>query len=243
MTSQTVVPPLGVLMLETRFPRLRGDIGNPASFDFPVLYRTVPQAWPARIVKEDPSALLPAFIEAGQALVAEGAQGITTSCGFLSLFQAELSAALPVPVLTTALMEAARLQSELPDGQRLGILTISATSLTRAHLDAAGVPDDVHIATTEGGQVFTAAILENRQTFDPQRAEADNVAAACAMVAADPSIGAILLECTNMGPYADAIARATQRPVYSIITALTRFHKSLTPAGAPPQGLTPKNAF
>ena len=44
--------PLGVLMLQTRFPRPPGDIGHPASFDFPVLYRVVQGASAARVVRE-----------------------------------------------------------------------------------------------------------------------------------------------------------------------------------------------
>jgi len=92
--------PVGILMLDTAFPRPVGDIGNAASFDFPVLYRTVEAAVPDRVVRQSDRELLPAFIDAGQALIEDGAGSITTSCGFLVLFQKELEDALSVPVIT-----------------------------------------------------------------------------------------------------------------------------------------------
>ena len=88
---------LGILMLETRFARIPGDIGNAGSWPFPVLFKVVPDASPDRVVRRGAEGLLPAFIEAGRELVHLGADGITTGCGFLSLFQQEMADALGVP--------------------------------------------------------------------------------------------------------------------------------------------------
>ena len=158
--------PIGILMLDTQFPRPVGDIGNPATYDFPVFYETVRLANPDIVVRGDPSSFLPAFIEAGRSLIAKGAKGISTSCGFLSVFQQDLSHTLDVPVYTSALMEAARLASELPESQTLGILTISSSTLSPEHLRAAGVPPNIPVGTTEGGTEFTDAILDNRPYLD-----------------------------------------------------------------------------
>ncbi|MEL6412362.1 MAG: aspartate/glutamate racemase family protein, partial [Pseudomonadota bacterium] len=114
MQSTRAKAPIGILMLDTNFPRFLGDIGNRASFDFPVLYKTVTAASPELAVLHDPKPMLDAFIEAGQDLIKEGVKGISTSCGFLSLFQDELSEALAVPVLTSALIDVARVQAALP---------------------------------------------------------------------------------------------------------------------------------
>ena len=96
---------IGILMLEARFPRIPGDMGNAQTWEFPVLYRVVPGASPHRVVRERAAGLLEPFVAAARSLVADGAEAITTNCGFLSLFQAELAAALPVPVLTSALQQ------------------------------------------------------------------------------------------------------------------------------------------
>ena len=76
---------VGILMLETRFPRIPGDMGNALTWPFPVQYRVVRGASPDRVVRGDPRELTDAFIAAGRDLVAAGCDGITTNCGFLAL--------------------------------------------------------------------------------------------------------------------------------------------------------------
>src|SRR5258707_14842223 len=95
---------LGILMLETRFPRIPGDMGNAGPWPFPVLYRVVKGASPQRVVREKAAGLLDAFRDAARGLVATGAAGISTNCGFLSLYQRGLAAHAGVPVATSSLM-------------------------------------------------------------------------------------------------------------------------------------------
>ena len=88
--------PLGILMLEARFPRIPGDMGNGTTWPFPVLYRVVSGASPEKVVLKGADGLLPDFIDAAKGLVRLGAEAITTNCGFLSLFQKEIAAAVGV---------------------------------------------------------------------------------------------------------------------------------------------------
>src|SRR5690242_2881492 len=83
--------PLGILMLEARFPRIPGDMGNAATWPFPVLYHVVRGASPEKVVLRDARDLLPKFIAAAKDLVDLGAEAITTNCGFLALFQNEIA--------------------------------------------------------------------------------------------------------------------------------------------------------
>src|ERR1700751_196413 len=82
---------IGILMLETRFPRIPGDMGNAETWPFPVLYRVVPRASRRRVVCERSEGLLDEFLAAAADLVRLGADGITTTCGFLSLYQREIA--------------------------------------------------------------------------------------------------------------------------------------------------------
>ena len=109
---------VGILMLDARFPRVPGDMGNALTWPFPVLYKVVRDASPERVVRRRAEGLLDAFISAGRELVSDGADGITTNCGFLSLFQEEISAALNVPVATSSLMQAPMVAKVLPAGKR-----------------------------------------------------------------------------------------------------------------------------
>jgi Asp/Glu/hydantoin racemase len=227
---------LGILMLEARFPRIPGDMGNAATWPFPVLYRLVKNASPQRVVREQAAGLLDAFKDAARDLVDQGADGITTNCGFLSLFQAELAAHVGVPVATSSLMQAAAIQALLPAGKRVGILTIDANALTPAHLAAANVPAGTPVLGTEGGREFTRAILGNEERLDCAAAEADLLAAGHALVARHPDIGAVLLECTNMAPYARALSTAIKRPVFDIYAFINWFHAGLSPRAFGPPG-------
>src|SRR4051812_28650479 len=168
--------PLGILMLDARFPRIPGDMGNATTWPFPVLYRVVPGATPEKVVLQSARGLLPAFIEAAQELVGLGAEAITTNCGFLSLFQHELAAAAGVPVATSALMQVPWVQSTLPPSKRVGVVTVSASTLTPEHLAAAGVPLDTPLMGTEnGGEFFRVLIKGESDDMDIAVAEEDVV--------------------------------------------------------------------
>lgn len=216
-------------MLDTRFPRIPGDIGNAATWPFPVQYKLVPAATPDRIVRGDATPFLDAFIAAGRELVTLGCDGIATNCGFLVPFQDEMAKALGVPVAASSLLQAQMVQRTLPPGQRVGILTISSETLTPEHLRAAAVDDTMPVVGTGAGSHFTQHVLGNEIEIDFDRARADNIAAAQKLIAAHPDVGAILLECTNMVPYAADIRRATGRPVFSIYTYLLWFQSALLP--------------
>ena len=220
---------VGILMLDARFPRIPGDMGNALSWPFPVHYRIVRNASPDRVVRRGAEGLLDTFIAAARDLVADGVDGITTNCGFLSLFQRELAESVSVPVATSSLMQVDLVNRLLPPGKRAGILTISASSLTADHLAKAHVPADTPIGSTEGMREFTRAILDNEPELDVGLARADNIEAALALQAANPDLGAIVLECTNMVPYAGDIRAATGLPVFSIHTFVTWFQAGLVP--------------
>ena len=224
---------IGILMLEARFPRIPGDMGNALSWPFPVHYRVVRGASPDRVVRRRAEGLLDAFIYAGRELVADGADGITTNCGFLSLFQAELADALAVPVATSSLMQAPLIQATLPPGKRVGILTVSGKAMTADHLAMAGVPEGTPVMGTEGGAEFTRVILDNEPRLDVEAARRDMVETARAFTAAHPDLGAILLECTNMVPYAADVRAATGLAVHSIHNFICWFQASLTPPRFP----------
>ncbi|MEN0073598.1 MAG: aspartate/glutamate racemase family protein [Paracraurococcus sp.] len=222
--------PLGILMLEARFPRIHGDMGHAGTWPFPVLYRVVRGASPERVVLQGARGLLPDFIAAAEELVAQGAEAITTNCGFLSLFQQDLQAAVGVPVATSSMLQVPWVQATLPPGRRVGILTVSKGSLTPAHLAAAGVPADTPIIGTEGGREFFRVLIRaESEDMDVALAEQDILETGRALVAAHPEVGAIVLECTNMPPYAAALRAALGRPVYDIYSLITWFHAGLRP--------------
>jgi Asp/Glu/hydantoin racemase len=222
--------PLGILMLEARFPRIPGDMGNAETWPFPVLYRVVKGASPERVVLQGAAGLLPDFLAAAAELVDYGAEAITTNCGFLSLFQEEIAAHVGVPVATSALMQVPWVRATLPPGKRVGVVTVSASSLTERHLAAAGVPLDTPVVGTEQGQeFFRVLILGEKQDMDVVLAARDILEAGQRLMTAHPDVGAIVLECTNMPPYARALRAALRVPVFDVYSLITWLYAGIRP--------------
>ena len=227
---------VGILMLETRFPRIPGDMGNAETWSFPVLYKVVPGASPRRVVCERAEGLLDEFLAAADELVRLGADGITTTCGFLSLYQREIAAHVGVPVATSSLMQIPFVERVLPPGKRVGVLTVSAANLTGEHLRAAGADPATPVVGTEGGSEFSRVMINDEERLDVAAAERDILAAGDSLVASHDGIGAVLLECTNMVPYARALSDHLRLPVFSIYSFVTWFQAGLVPRDFGPPG-------
>jgi hypothetical protein len=220
---------VGILMLEARFPRIPGDMGNALTWPFPVLYKVVPGASPQRVVCDQARGLLDDFLAAAAELVRLGADGITTTCGFLSLYQRQIAAHVGVPVATSSLMQIPFIERVLPPAKKVGVITISATSLTEEHLIAAGADPKTPVVGTDNGREFSRVIINDEERLDAAAAEQDIFDASDALVRAHPDTGAVLLECTNMVPYARALSERLRLPVFSIYSFVTWFHSGLAP--------------
>jgi Asp/Glu/hydantoin racemase len=203
---------------------------NGLTWPFPVLYRVVAGASPERVVLQGAAGLLDAFLAASGELVAQGAEAITTNCGFLSVFQREIAAHVQVPVATSALIQVPWVQAMLPPGKRVGVITVSKSSLTPRHLEAAGVPLDTPIVGTEDGREFFRVLIHGeKDELDIGLAARDIIEAGQKLVAANPALGAIVLECTNMPPYAHVLREVLGLPIYDIYSLITWLHAGLRP--------------
>jgi Asp/Glu/hydantoin racemase len=216
---------IGILMLESKFPRIPGDMGNATTWDFPVLYKVVKNASPDAVVRKADSNLLELFITAAKELEKEGVRAITTNCGFLAMFHNEMAAAVNVPVFTSSLMQVPLVYAMLKPTQKVGIITINSKALSQKHLGAVGVDKVPHVILgTEDEQEFTRAILDNEIELDVEKSRADLIKVAAKLVADNPDVGAVVLECTNMMPYAAAIQEEIDLPVFDIYTLVQMVH-------------------
>jgi Asp/Glu/hydantoin racemase len=230
-TRPLSTPSLGIIMLNTRFPRVVGDIGNPATFPFPVRYRIVEAATVEHVVRADglSAGLVDGFVEAAHQLAAEGVAGLTTSCGFVAICQNELARRCPLPMVASSLCQVPLVQAALPAGRRVGVITVDARKLTPAHLAAVGAAADTPVVGTEVGTELTRVIEQDLPVLDPAKACKDVLDAGEALVAKAPDVGAVVLECTNMAPYAHALARHLGLPVFDILGLLAWWYRSLSP--------------
>ena len=220
---------IGVLMLDTAFPRLPGDIGNAASFDFAVKFKVVKGALPQLVNNKDPAeALLPLFVKAARELESEGVRAITTSCGLLASFQSELSAAVSVPVFTSTLMLVPLCWQLTGTKKPVGIMTIRKSSLTDRQCRGAGWSQNdipVCIMGMDSRKHFTEVYADNGKLLNLETLEGEVREASVKMMADHPEIGSIVLECTNLAPFSQLIRQASGRPVFGMNDLLQFIHR------------------
>lgn len=229
--NRTPCAPIGVIMLETAFPRIPGDVGNPQTFPFPVVYHAVAGASPRRVVKEADPALLVPFIEAARALERQGVRAIATSCGFLAVFQRQLADAVNVPVFASALLQIGLARNVIRHDQAVGIITADSGSLTAAHFAGVGIsPMPAAIVGMPPAGEFAAVFLGGKKALDVARCRQEMQTAAADLVRRHPNTGSIILECTNMPPYAADIRQATGLPVFDVVSLIHLARRAVVPS-------------
>ena len=213
---------LGVVMLDTQFPRPEGDIGHPSAFGVPTQRCVIKGAWPENIVQSGDGLrrgrVATPILQLVRRLAQDGAKAITTSCGFLVLLQKEMQACVKIPVITSSLLQ---LPALLALHNKVGVLTISSSKLAAEHLRAAGVPRerlaDVVVQGVDAKGEFAQSILGNRSVMDLELAGAEVLAAAVALKNREPTLTQVVLECTNMPPYRAAIEAATGMKTWALV--------------------------
>lgn len=220
---------IGILMLNTRFQRLAGDIGNARTWDFPVLYKVVTGATQERVFEEGLDGLLAPFIDGCQELATLGVSGIVTSCGYLAPLQDALSRLCQVPVVTSALLQIPMAQALIGPKRKIGVITIDAASLTDDHLPGTIRLEDVRIAGMPENGVMRRDLRGNAPVVDATAQQDELCRVGLALQKAHPDVGAFIVECTNLAPHSRALNRASGLPVFDIVTLVNWFHASLEP--------------
>jgi hypothetical protein len=233
---------IGIILLDADISRPVGDIGNAATFGYPVSYQTASGAFPKHVVEREAAGLLDGFVRAGRRLLDRGARAITTSCGFLAVYQHDMATTLDGIVATSALLQIPLVLRMLNPASHVGLITANAAALGQRHLDGSGISaadrDRLTIVGLESTHHFYPVIVEGaRGPLDTARAEDEVVTAARTALTLDPAIAAFVLECSNLPPYAAAIRAATGLPVWDITTMVDWIAHGI--AGARPDWNTP----
>lgn len=214
---------LGVISLESYFPKPAGHIKHPASFDFPILYKTVEGATIDRLIRERDPELLKPFIEAAQALEREGVKAITGSCGFLALHQKAIADAVDIPVFMSSLIQVPLVSRLLKRGQQVGVVVANSDALTTDHLRGVGIADEpMVVAGMQHQPQFAEVILRGEsQDLDMDLFEQELSDVVQNMLTNHPNVGALVLECTDLSHFAPRLQARFGLPVFDL-SSLTR---------------------
>lgn len=220
---------VGILMVRSYFERFLGDIGHAGTWDFPVQYRIVQDAIPARMTDLHNVDLLDKFKAAAQELIDAGVDGITTTCGFLSIYQRELAEFSSVPVATSALLQVPMVERLIPPSKRVGVLTYSAAALNGRYFEGVGVAADTPVVGMPTDSEFVRSIRDGDNSVPFETLRAEVLEAAGRLLREHPGVGAIVSECTNLTPYSADIVQKYGVPVYDAVSLVNWFHAGLRP--------------
>ena len=220
---------IGIIVLDTAFTRIPGDIANALTWRFPVQFHVVRGVTPQRVIGGDPDDYLPPFLAAIDHLVALGVDGITTSCGFLAAAQPPHTPYSPVPVATTSLMQIPLVRAVLPASRTIGVVCTDKARLTDDHFLGVGAPLGLPVAELAADGPIRTAMRTGARVVDTAAQEEEVVETVGALLRERPDIGAIVHECANLAPYSARLREVHGRPVYDIVTLVDWLHAGLRP--------------
>lgn len=222
--------PIGIIYIDdVYYPMMPGNVVNAYTYDFPVRLRAVkgldvPNLFQAK------DEILPMILEACEDLKREGVRAISAACGFFGNYQAQVADRMNIPVAISSLVQVPWVATLLKSDQKIGVLTADKSSLGEKLFKSCGINDEVKdrliIKDLRYAPNFNC-VVEGRGEFNNALAKDEVVAKAKEIIDECDSIGAIILECSDMPPYAYAVQEATGVPVFDFITLIKWLHSSV----------------
>jgi len=217
---------VGILLLDYRGPFIPGDVGNATTYGFPVMFKLVKGLTLDRVLAGDPDCET-AIVEAAKELETQGVRGISSDCGFLIQYQNAVKKAVKIPVFMSSLLQIPFLAQAFTDSRPVGCITATRRKLGNRVLELAGVKSEINVVIKgmEDQPHFKEAILEEGGELDSDLIEAETVSCARELKDQHPNMGAIVLECSMLPPYARAVQEATGLPVFDFVTMINYFYE------------------
>jgi hypothetical protein len=189
---------LGIILLDDLQPGYPGDVRNASGYPFPIQYE----------------------IAAGV-----GAHALVYAKDKSPCREPILNAAhkLDVPVFMSSLLQVPLAQQIIGSNQTVGIMVWSVPDLTDAHLEAVGVrPGSNYVLydMKESGHCPGLEQLLDTRALSYTQTETEMLQMATEFHQAHPNMGAMVLECSVVPPWARAVQRVVDIPVFSWGTIL-----------------------
>ena len=222
--------PIGIIYIDdVYYPMMPGNIVNGYTFPFPVRYKAV-EGLDCPNLFDTAEGVGEKILLACKKLEKEGVRAISAACGFFGNYQADMAEQLSIPVALSSLVQLPWIATLLKKNQTIGVLTASKESFSDKLLDSCGVNKELKqrlIVKDLGHEKEFSCIIEGRGEFHNGIVCQEVVGKAIEIVEKYPQTGAILLECSDMPPYAYAVQAATGLPVFDFTTLIRWLHSSV----------------
>ena len=218
---------IGILVLDCFYPYIPGNVANATTYNFPVRFAVVEGATNERLIYDQDPTLIDPFIAAARKLATEGVKAITGACGFMALFQKELAASVEIPVFSSSLLQIPFVYQIT--GKRIGVICADKTKLLPQHFEGTGIASDIPLALAgmENVPAFTQAIFQPDGTLDDDAIRQGVLDVTRNLLEQHDDLGSILLECSDLPPYAVDIQAIAGLPVFDFVTMINYVHETL----------------
>lgn len=207
---------IGIIGVHTDFPLLPGNVVNARTFSFPVYIRVLDGVSGSDILSFNDDFVDP-IVSAGQELVELGVRAVVGACGSFANYQSAVAAALPVPTYMSVMLQTPLILLGLRPDQSIGVLTFRASALTPHVFTECGISDSDRLHLYDTADMEQSALLRNGDArFDNKQFGKDLAKLAEVILCDRPDTGALILQCSELPPYAAEIQRATKLPVYDM---------------------------
>lgn len=218
---------IGILVIDAWYPMLPGNVANAGTYDFPVMYKVLKGVGPQMIMSGDP-AIIDMIISGGRELIEQGARAVVGACGSFANYQRQVAEALEAPTFLSVMLQVPLILQSLKPDQKLGVLAASAAALTPKVHEECGITAPERLVITEALALSEFQVLAQCQgRFNSRRLEEQLVRLAIDFVRKNPEIGALLLQCSDLPPYAWAIQQSVGLPVFDMNVLIHWVHQAV----------------
>ncbi len=214
---------IGILLVEADYVMLPGNVANASTYDFPVLYHVLKGVTFERIAAADP-AVLDILIAGGEALIADGVRAVVSACGSFANYQRAAAAALGVPTYLSPMLQVPWIQASLQPGQKLLVIAAVGKAITAKVYAECNITDTERLLIEQAIDVPEFAAMLSPEGFNPAKLESQLSEYVRNLARKHPDAGAIVLQCSDLPPFAWAIQNATGLPVYDMNTLISWVH-------------------
>ncbi len=221
---------LGIILLDDVYPGFPGDVRNPSGYPFPIQYEIARDVDIQRLVVDnDKSPCLQPLLNAAKNLEKMGCRAIAAECGYFGYFQREVAASVKVPVFMSSLLQVPFAQQLIGPERQVGVLMANTKYISDRHLSSVGILPGTNFVLsgamnemrcTEFDHLWTNGLRTDPPSADYEKAESEFLEVSVEFFHKYPAMGAMVLECTGFPPFARALQRIINIPVFSWGTLL-----------------------
>lgn len=217
---------IGILLTGSGTPKIPGDPAHPATFEFPIITEELKGVTITDLLSRN-TQTKDTIIQGARKLEERGAAFVVGDCGLFCQFQEEVSSAIKTAFISSSLVFVPFLERVCSG--KIGILAGDSRIETKDFFANIGINvRRIEICGMEKAPEFSRVVLEGSKQININEMKKDIVNLVKSFVDSNKDVNCLLLECTNLIPFASYLQRETSLPVFDVVLLTDLFYNALS---------------